>query len=73
MPPGFRRCSVGLYREHFAKACTELAKHDCVDPGTVQWRSERLHYVMDLSLVPNGHGPAIELVIARGVEAAVRK
>jgi hypothetical protein len=68
MPPGCRACSIALHAERLDLAMDVLTRHPCVDPASVRWDGARLHYVIDLARVPDGDGPAVELVIAREVE-----
>lgn len=72
-PRGFRNCVIPLHREHEAAAREAIAKTPCVDPGSIRFDGSAVHYAIDLSCgVPDGDAPAIELVIRRDVEKAVR-
>lgn len=69
---GFHRCAIPLYREHVIKATNELEKHACVEPGSIRFDGSLVHYTIDLVRLSPGDAPAVELVIRRAVEAAIR-
>lgn len=69
---GFRRCTATIHIEHEAVARAELAKHRCVEPGTVRFSGGHLSFSIDLAMLPDGDGPSVEGVILRAIEAATK-
>ena len=67
---GFRRCTMTLHREHEAVARVVLAKHPSVVESTIRFSGEHLSWSLDLSVLPDGDGPAVELVLVREIERA---
>jgi hypothetical protein len=65
-----RRCSAAVHRENVDAARAVLARHACVAEGSVRYDGERLCFDLELSSLPPGDGPAVELVLRREVEGA---
>lgn len=72
MARGFRFCPIAVDRENESKARAVLLRHGAVVPGSVRHDGWRLNYQLDLGALPDGDGPAVEEVIRREIEQAVR-
>jgi hypothetical protein len=69
---GYRRCTMSLTPEQADVARQVLAAHGCVEPASVRYSGQHLSWSIDLASLPDGDGPAVELVIVRAIERAVR-
>lgn len=69
---GFKRCTTSVHREYEGAARAILAKHPSVVAETIRFSGEHLSWSLDLSLLPEGDGPAIELVLVRDIERAAK-
>ena len=65
---GFRFCSILCAREHVANALLVLARYPFIVDGSAREMSGGVQYTMDLGSLPEGDGPAAELMVRRDVE-----
>jgi hypothetical protein len=66
---GWRCCSIRCAREDRVTAMLRLNRYTFVD--SVEETGEGVRYVIDLSTLPAGDGPAAELMVRRDIERAV--
>lgn len=58
--PGFRKCAFPCPMEDEERCRLLLLRYNVIEPGSVRYSDGAIRFLLDLSSIPNGDGPAVE-------------